>query len=876
MIRTKITIEGTEYTDPYGISVTSSTGENNSSSTCMLTFPNENGLYSGIFSQGNEVIIYADKDATPTTRRFCGIIRYIGKTGKPSVKQDLKITARDYSSKLQDAGVDPEVYNNQTIDFILRDLCAKYADWLDLTNVQVCSKEIPRIVFIHEKLFDAIQRLATYAGFIWYVDVNKVLNFIPKESVSSGVTLDQNNVQESNFTETTDQDFYNQVTVYGNNMLTGVRQQFTPDGGSVFLLYYRPSNTTVGVNGTTKIGGVDTFVGAYPSGTQYVVNYYDRTVTFLSGTACGNNIPGSNVGSVVIDYQREKQIIKYTEDPESIGSYWPVDTEIVDTTIKDPDEAMQVAKSYLIEHSNPRTQGTTTLYGMNSIIAGNTVIVDLPNKGITLKMYSVVNVKYDFSPANLKAETVMTLTLNKKISDITDTMKQILLKLKRQEANQIQNDIISRLVVGNENVEFSDHEWNLYNNQIGMSLVFDHPINGKLGLIDVPSGLMMSGAQFSTGSNMTGMSSAYFPGSAGNGIAVANGSMWGNNMVSGITVTAWVMPLVDQPVGSTPTIISHTNDVTNPIVRVDLNGTAGPMGSIRFMAYNLGSSAIFTQQTTGSYVFSGGWSHIACAWQSGGTPKIYHNGSMISSGAAVGGLIGSQVNVPTNIGWNKASLIREYVGWIDDVRIYNRELAASEIGSIARGFTILSGLQFWADFEETTGSTTYIANSGSVQPLIGDHRTIILDASGIESYSEIPLFTSEHGLGFAYTSSDTECQGEKILIGSHPLKISSIIRAPSCTATTARLRTSFSGSNLYSATFVGSVATFSTPPVLSQSTNYYLMLDSNGASYTVAYNTPVVHPVAGSLVTWVASAKEVTGEFTTYSINVLKAQFYWS
>jgi hypothetical protein len=79
----------------------------------------------------------------------------------------------------------------------------------------------------------------------------------------------------------------------------------------------------------------------------------------------------------------------------------------------------------------------------------------------------------------------------------------------------------------------------------------------------------------------------------------------------------------------------------------------------------------------------GTWYHAVATWD-GANMKIYINGTQQGVAVAFTGIVYDAGNVMTTIGGNNSSGNR-WNGAIDDARIYNRVLSASEISALYSG-----------------------------------------------------------------------------------------------------------------------------------------------------------------------------------------------
>jgi len=113
-----LTVGGTEYTDAKSITSTKTQGDDNSTSRLTASFDNYNGIHSSSFTEGDEVTLEADG-----TQIFTGTLTEIAFEGKGSVKEIIRLLARDFGSLLQRTTVEPEVYTDTEVSVIVEDIC---------------------------------------------------------------------------------------------------------------------------------------------------------------------------------------------------------------------------------------------------------------------------------------------------------------------------------------------------------------------------------------------------------------------------------------------------------------------------------------------------------------------------------------------------------------------------------------------------------------------------------------------------------------------------------------------------------------------------------------------------------------------------------
>lgn len=122
------------------------------------------------------------------------------------------------------------------------------------------------------------------------------------------------------------------------------------------------------------------------------------------------------------------------------------------------------------------------------------------------------------------------------------------------------------------------------------------------------------------------------------------------------------------------------------------------------------------------------WNHLAAVWIPGTSVSFYVNGSLV--GTTTTTILNNLINGTITIGENvRSSLNRPYSGYIDDFRIYNRALSASEIAnlgksidiSVAPSITLASGLTTWLKFDNNTTDTQGTLSA----PTVNNNNTVV-------------------------------------------------------------------------------------------------------------------------------------------------------
>lgn len=489
----KITISGLQYNDADNINVSSKISESNAISSANISFLNTAGRHKSDFNINDEVKIYAGSVNPPTTQIFTGILKDISLKGK-EINETLKLSASDYSSRLNDFTVEPRLFINEPVGSIVVKIMQDYVEGISYSGVQMDPRVIERIIFNQVPVFDAIKQLADYDDYIFYVDINKDLHFEPAGSVSSNVTFNSGNVIKSEFTKT-DQELSNDIWVYGDSYYMGRQDSFTPSGGSVFNLSYKPHNTAVYVAGSLQKGDIYA-----TSGTDYYVDFDQKNIVFISGAYFGNHIPGSGtVGSPVeVNYDRDVPIVVRDQDYDSIQSYGRRVKIIEDQNIKSVSMAQDILNANLNLYKDPRLEGELSLYNIYTLNPGNTCVVNLPHENINNQTYDIVEVNYEFNPKNIYGETTTEIKVSQHIKDIVDVIKKIMLSIKSIEASMRTDENFTsyKFHVGSCAAEVSS--WIFEVRQLGSSFVLDHNKLGRLGSLSPQNYLGFCGTDYST------------------------------------------------------------------------------------------------------------------------------------------------------------------------------------------------------------------------------------------------------------------------------------------------------------------------------------------------------------------------------------------
>ncbi|MCK5624944.1 hypothetical protein KAI04_03830 [Candidatus Pacearchaeota archaeon] len=487
VIYSKLTIGGSTVSDTFNTEVKKIVGDANSSSTFTTTIDNFAGKNASTYTIGDEVQIFADKDVNPpTTNIFTGILEN-QRFPSRALKEETILQGRDYSARLMDRTVEPEVYTNLPAGSIVKDIINKYTDDITVNNVEDSNTTIERIAFNHTPVFDAVKKLSDLANFTFYVDNDKDLNFKNKSATSSGKTFDNTNVMRANFRERRDTVF-NEVWVYGDRYLDSFKEEFTGDGtGSVFTLTHKPHNSIIDIGSpiteaTRQVGGVFGMSAVPASGTDYLVDFFDKQIIFTSGTTLGYSSIPENNAMITVDYQRSLPIVKVGRNQESINKYGKRVKKITDKEIKDPETAVKRLTRELDDTPIPIKQGTLNIKGVVDVIPSQTAFVNLPNQNVVSQTYDIISANYNFNKKNNLKEEVLIVDVNKKIDDLADTIKSLINDVKTIQSQDVDTaDIITRFEIAAGSIGIRPSGITVSTRGLGSSFILGKGYHGVAG-----------------------------------------------------------------------------------------------------------------------------------------------------------------------------------------------------------------------------------------------------------------------------------------------------------------------------------------------------------------------------------------------------------
>ena len=475
-IVTKLEIAGVEFSNYKNLKVSRSMSDFSNSSDFTANFDSPYGRHKTSFTVGSEVVIYAD-NVDGTTKIFTGILEKVRFKGKEN-KQTVTLSGRDYTARLMDVTIQPIVYTDSEVSTIIKNIIDNEVLNITYNNVDTTDTTIERTAYNQQTVFNIFQKLAKLSNRVFWIDNDKDLHFKEKSTTASGYTLDGTNILSSTFNQTRE-GMANIVWVYGDRALSRYQEILSADGGSVFTVGNSPHNTYVEYLGSPQKGGIFGLNLQPPSGTQYLVRFFNHDLIFVSGTDLGYDSIPLNGGSILVQYDRSIPIVKYGENQSSIAAFGPKTKIITDKSIKDATIASEYVTKYL-EDSNPFKGIELDLLGWFTFNIGNTVIVNLEDFNIS-STTQIINVTYDFNEDSCLTEEVIKVKLDSKILDVTDEiakMKGTLDDIQAQD--RLEAEILPRFQMATGSVSVVGSKWSVYTRSIaGDSLVWG---NGAFGI----------------------------------------------------------------------------------------------------------------------------------------------------------------------------------------------------------------------------------------------------------------------------------------------------------------------------------------------------------------------------------------------------------
>lgn len=393
---------------------------------------------------GQEIIVTKDGD-----RIFGGVILRVDESVVASKILEYQVTCSDYSHYLRRRIV-TERYENMTANTIIADLINTYAT--DFTYVNVNAPvQIESIAFNRITVAECLQKLAETLSYVWYVDYDQDLHFMPKNGESAPVELtDTSGTYIYDSLKIIDDlsQVKNSVLVQGGNATSTVMRSefFSGNGGrEQFSLANKFSSLpTVTVGGTPQTVGVEYLDD--DASFDVMWNYNEKYVRFTSG-----NIPGAGTDNIEVEGLYEFPIVVRVPAPSSIGAYGIYEFTITDKNIRSQEEAIDRAIAELTVYQNELYEGEFRTY-QDGIRSGQTLRINSTQRGrdIQVVIQSVASVMRD--PLGEQMEYAVRFATLKSIGIIEYLQRQ----LRDREIIEDDQETLLNYIANTDTCGFSD------------------------------------------------------------------------------------------------------------------------------------------------------------------------------------------------------------------------------------------------------------------------------------------------------------------------------------------------------------------------------------------------------------------------------------
>ena len=324
-------------------------------------------------------------------------------------KGSYKITAKSWEYLL-DKKLVAQNYQNQDISQTVRDILSGVSD-ISEGNIIDTGIVLAGVSFDYVNPSDAIRSLAEYAGYDWWINPDKTLDFVPRGTNTAPFDVNTNNAEDiidlSLLKD--DSQLRNVVYIIGGDYVGNTTTDTLAKGDTqrkrFTLPYVYDKTPVVKLNGVTKTVGVEGLDD--PTAFDCLWNRNEKIVAWNTPPASGDVIEVTGEPLLPL-------IVKMKSSDTSKGEF---EHKIVDRTLKTKDAVRRRARAELDAYAKTITEGTFSTY-KDGLKAGQKIFVYANELGITGEKYIVQQVKmtthgnkyrYDIKLANVKAFEIIEL-----------------------------------------------------------------------------------------------------------------------------------------------------------------------------------------------------------------------------------------------------------------------------------------------------------------------------------------------------------------------------------------------------------------------------------------------------------------------------------
>jgi hypothetical protein len=341
---------------------------------------------------GDEVVV--EKDASAI---FGGVIVRITEGLRSAAILEYKVECADYSQYLKRKLV-TERYEGETVAFIVNDLVDTYTTGSDgITNTSATSTlVIESISFNRLTVAQSLQKLADAIGYVWYVDYDKDIHFMPRNTEAAPFEVnDDDGSYIYNSLEIIEDltQLRNSVLVQGGEIVSATTrtEEFSGDGTiDVFRLANKfSSEPTVTVGGAAQTVGVEYLDD--DASFDCMWNYNEKYIRFTAG-----NIPTSGTRNVDVTGYYLYPIVVRVPSPASQVQFGVYEFAITDKSIRSQAEAIARATAELTSYKSQLYEGQFRTYE-DGIRSGQLLTINSTQRGkvVEVLVQSVTTVMRD-------------------------------------------------------------------------------------------------------------------------------------------------------------------------------------------------------------------------------------------------------------------------------------------------------------------------------------------------------------------------------------------------------------------------------------------------------------------------------------------------
>ena len=406
---------------------------------------------------------------TPLVRVMRGLVTQVNREmgGEGS---RITIEGQDYGQRLQQM-IAAEVYLDESIGDIIRDLVLKYAPEIDTDAVQDPGETLESFRVAYDTLFDAIQKLSDRADYQFYVDNDKVLHFEPRGFEESGKRFTQGELIKEFSSSPNKKKLVNEAIIFGGKRSVRELDKKSGTGSKkIFETTFKPHDPEIIVNDETLQGGARGTTNIEE--VDYVYDLDTREIEFSSA-------PASGTDNIQIRYSRKIPIQARVRDEDSVEEYGLYQKQETDQNITKKNEAESIAQSLVDEFRDPPIEADAKIVGVHELFAGQSVTFDVPEVGANDVTYPIIEISYRWGESGYEID----LTLNEEPRKIADILKEL-----KDTVNRVQGfdsgalDLIRKLQAYSDDVDLGE-ALSIENRQINDSFILSHPDdqNSELG-----------------------------------------------------------------------------------------------------------------------------------------------------------------------------------------------------------------------------------------------------------------------------------------------------------------------------------------------------------------------------------------------------------